>query len=129
MKVTFYPGHEEVDDLHGPVGKLFKDLKKYPILFRLVKDTLADVKKPAVTNLEDFVKTQWVSRLSHVKEPLYEFRIPPRRKGGVVRLYFAYAQDKGSIKIYSGEIKIGDGEADGAKIESAIKRYKEDFAK
>jgi|JI102314A2RNA_FD_contig_123_47861_length_1992_multi_1_in_0_out_1_1 hypothetical protein len=129
MKVTFYPNFEDISDPHG-VEKLLKDLKsRYPRLWALVKEAIKDISRKEVTNLDDYVKTKWVSRLSHVSEPLYEFRIPPRAKGGVVRLYFAYMKDKGSIKIFSGEIKIGNGTADAAKIQSAIQRYREEFEK
>ena len=66
-----------------------------------------------------------VGTLKHISEPIMEFRIPPTKSGGVVRLYFSYLnKEKDSIIILSAERKNGRSKADPKKIKQAISRYK-----
>ena len=127
MKVFFYPGSEDLEGSHG-IEKLLEELrKKYPRLWSLVRRTINEISAENVTNLDLYIRKNWVSRLSNVEEPLYEFRIPPKAKGGVVRLYFAYVHR--SVMVLSGEIKIGKSNANSAKISSAVTKYREVFKK
>ena len=124
MNVIFCPNLTEFDEIEGQFKKLFNDLKKkHPKLFALVRTTIEKVKKSQ--NLSDLERQRWVSRLSEASLPIYEFRIPPTKKGGVVRLYFGYKKsDKNTIVILTGELKHKK-EADPIKIKSAEKYYKE----
>jgi hypothetical protein len=127
MKVTFYPGSEDIEGSHG-IEKLISELRrKYPRLWSLVRTTIDKISSENVTNLDLYIRMNWVSRLSHIEEPLYEFRIPPKAKGGVVRLYFAYVH--GSVMVLSGEIKIGKSNANSTKISTAVTKYREVFKK
>ena len=58
--------------------------------------------------------------------PIFEFKIPPRRREGVARLYFAYKRnDSNTIVILSAEKKQGTKKADRMKVKQAEQRYNE----
>ena len=65
--------------------------------------------------------------MPHLKAPIYEFKIPPKkRREGVARLYFAYKKnDTSTIVILSAEKKHGKIKADDEKVKQAVKRYNE----
>lgn len=94
-------------DATGPVKRFFKDLARQPQLFAMVRNTMAKVKNSDDLNdLNDLINQGWVSRLANCDYPIYEFRIPPQRRQGVVRLYFAYKKSSlNTIIILSAEIK------------------------
>lgn len=127
MKITFYPDYEDIKEItsidslvSGSIGRLFKDLKKEkpPKLWIMVRNTMEKV--TSVSNLDMFKSNEWVK---HIDGKIWEFRIPPTKQGGVIRLYFGYkAEDH--IIILSGERKTKK-EADQNKIDDAKKRYKE----
>ena len=107
--------------------KFFKKLKdeRPPALWVLVKTTLEKVENSS--NLDDLERQGWVERMPYLKVPIYEFKIPPKkRKEGVARLYFAYKKnDPNTIIILSAEKKHGKIKADSEKIKQAEQRYNE----
>jgi hypothetical protein len=128
MRVVLYPDSTE-DQVEGggPIRRFFKELKKEhpPDLWTSVRETLEKVERSS--NLKDLERQKWVEKLKKVKEPIFEFRIPPgKRKGGVVRLYFAYKPNEpNTIILLSAEKKSGTTEADKEKIQQAITRFRE----
>jgi hypothetical protein len=131
MEISLYPDNsfdENKSNLceneSGSFNKFFKNLKKeYPALFALTRNTLKDVKK--ADDLSLWENNKRAGRLKWVKEPIWEFRIPPTRSGGVVRLYFGYDKhNKRKIHILQAEVKH-DTEANPEKVKSAIDRFKE----
>ncbi len=68
-----------------------------------------------------------VERLGGISVPLYEIRIPKRRRGGVVRLYFGYAIGvRPTIVLLAGEVKRNmRSKPHPAVISHAIQRYTE----
>lgn len=93
-------------------------------MWSLVNRTLSSI-TDGTTNLELLKTQKWVSNISYSKYPLFEFRIPPRRRGGVVRLYFAHKRgNPNTIVILSAEFKK-KSEAKPEKIKQAEKRYQE----
>jgi hypothetical protein len=126
MKITFYPDSSEIEDdakfdtiSSGQVGRLFKELrKKRPDLNSLVKKLLKKVyEKESIQFLFD------TGEMDHLSGDIYEFRIPPQKSGGVVRLYFGY-KEKNHIVVYKGELKKGRA-ADQDLIDSAQKIHNE----
>jgi hypothetical protein len=124
MNVIFCPNLHGLDDVEGQFKKLFQYLrKKHPDLFALVRTTIEEVEKKS--NIDMLIRQEKVALLNYAKVPLYEFRIPPQRRGGVVRLYFGYKKnDKNTIVILAGELKHKK-ESDSVKIKLAEKYYKE----
>ena len=128
MNVVFYPDKTdlEINVNKGPVVNKIKDItKNRPKLFALISRTMDDVK--IHKNLDKYNSNEWVTPLKGIKEPIFEFRIPPRDKKGVIRLYFAYKKNnQNTIIILSAEIKQGGKcEANKDDIKRAIERYKE----
>lgn len=119
MKIAFYNGST------GPINRFLKKLeKRRPDLFALIRETLEKVKNSP--NLNDLKKQGWVERLPYLKAPIFEFRIPPKKPGGVTRLYFGYENNNPeSIHILSAEEKKGTKKANKEKIKQAEIRYKE----
>lgn len=122
MKVVYFPDRK---DSKGPVIRFLEKLKKErPELWTLVDQTLKKVERSS--SLDDLIRQRWVGHLKKIKAPIFEFRIPPRKQGGVIRLYFAYKEnDSSTIVILSAERKQGKNEANKDDIKSAEKRYKE----
>ena len=125
MKVINYPDSSDIEETTGPLSRFYKDLKRnYPKLWSLVRETLEKVERSS--NLNDLERQGWVERLPHLNVPIYEFRIPPTKKGGVARLYFGYLKKTSStIMILSAEIKQGKSKANEDKIKQAVQRFKE----
>jgi hypothetical protein len=121
MLISFY--RESTDIENSVIYKFFKKLQRSnPDLWSLTWRTLKDAEKSS--NLQNFRK-DWVERLPNVAVPLFEFRIPPQRRGGVVRLYFGYKKSSlNSIEILTAELKHKT-KANQDTIDQAIKRYKE----
>lgn len=120
MRIIYYP---EGSESTGPVRKLIKQLKKNrPDLFALTQSTLQRVEREL--DLESLISQEQVAPI-HSKKPIYEFRIPPKKPGGVVRLYFCYKKDDpNTIVILSGELKKRT-RSDPEKINQAKQRYEE----
>lgn len=124
MKIIHYPDQDDLDDKSGVIGRFFKILKKQrPDLWVLVREVMEKVKKSP--DLELFKRQKIVDHISYSKFPLYEFRIPPKKSGGVVRLYFAHKEnDPKVIVILSAELKK-EKKASPEKIKQAEQRYQE----
>jgi hypothetical protein len=127
MYIIYYPDLNDKEEGNGPIIKFFKKLKdeRPPALWVLVKTTLEKVENSS--NLDDLERQGWVERMPYLKAPIYEFKIPPKkRKEGVARLYFAYKKnDPNTIIILSAEKKHGKTKADSEKIKQAEQRYNE----
>lgn len=124
LEIVYYPDQDSLEDPLGPIGRFYKDLRKsHPDLWALVHQATKSVKD--APDLESLKNQKWVERISYSNYPLYEFRIPPQRRGGVVRLYFAYKKNNSkTIVILSAELKKGK-KANPEKIKQAEKRYQE----
>ena len=84
MNIIYYPNIICKEGESGPVGRVFKNLKneRPPKLWLLVRSTLEKVETSS--NLKDLERQGWVEPIKHIKEPIYEFKIPPKkRKKGV----------------------------------------------
>jgi hypothetical protein len=125
MKVTYYRDQTDFEEGDGPILRFIRDLQSAkPHLFALVRETMMDVAK--IDNLEKYKKTKWVKKIPKQSKPIFEFRIPPTKSGGVVRLYFGYKKRlKSEICILSCELKRGKTKADPKKLKLAEKRYSE----
>ena len=112
-----------MDNVTGRIDKLFSFLmSKHKDLWSLIKTTIE--KAHEYSDLSVFEKQGIVGKLKN-KLNIYEFRIPPTRRGGVVRLYFGYKKnDKNTIIILTGEFKKIK-ESNSKIIDLAEKYYKE----
>lgn len=124
MTIIYYRFLNDLEGATGPIARFMKDLiKKRPDLATLVKSTLDEVNKSITLDL--FFRQEIAAKVDHCSEPIYEFRIPKTRKGGVVRLYFGYQNNNNSIiHILAAELK-NTKSPDANKIAQAISRYKE----
>ena len=124
MKIIHYPEHA-FEKESGSVGRFLKNLRKdRPDLWSMVNRTLNSV-ADGTNNLERLKSQGWVGNISYSKYSLFEFRIPPRKKGGVVRLYFAHKKGTPkTIVILSAELKK-KSEVRSEKIKQAEQRYQE----
>ena len=125
MRIIFWPDESEDQTKGGgPVRKFLKDLRKHqPKLLAFVWKTFKKVEKSP--NLSDLERQKWVQRLQNVPERIYEFRIPPTQRGGVVRIYFAYKpNDPDTIILLSAEKKQGTSHANREKTQQAIERFR-----
>lgn len=119
MNILYYPDRDDIEN----TGSMLKKIMKRPDLWALTRETLKKVEKSS--NLDFLIKTDWVGKLSHCKHPIFEFKIPPQKKGGVVRLYFGYVKnDSNTIIILSAELKKRTS-PDSQKVSDAEKRYLE----
>jgi hypothetical protein len=126
MNIIYDPDLHDKNEDEGPVLKFFKKLRNEhpPKLWVLVKSTLEKVENSM--DMETLERQGWVRKITYQNVPLFEFRIPPQRRGGVARLYFAYKkQSIDTICILSVEKKQGRTQASNEKIKQACKRYKE----
>ena len=101
LKFSWYP-HFLDPDATAKVQKFIqKDLKKYPALLLRVHDFLSAVEK--VENLDSYYKSEEMAKLDGA---LHEMRIPPKRRGGVVRIYFCVnPEDSREIMLLDAELK------------------------
>ena len=120
----YYPSCTENETEKGPIENFLSTLqKKRSDLWSLVDETLRKVGE--AENLDALIKSKYVGRLKRQKEPIFEFRIPPTKKGGVVRIYFCYKKkERNCIILLDAELKKRS-EAAGEKIKEACKRYRE----
>lgn len=121
MRIVTFPALRPLYGGEGPVQKFLSSLKrKRADLWTLVDQQMRTARN--LENLRAFELAEIVGRLGEVKAPLYEFRIPKTRRGGVVRIYFCYrTEEPGCIILLDAELKKGHA----ANIDSAEKRYRE----
>lgn len=123
MRILYWPQCGEKDSgdvsLEDFLSRL--KLKKHPDLWTLVRNTIKKAEEPQ--GWAALRGTGWVRPLREIKEPIWEFRIPPTRRGGVVRIYFCHKGDD-SIVCLVGEFKKRV-EASSQKIHQAQMRYRE----
>ena len=103
LKYFCYPEIESHENTESGFLKKFlnKDLKKYPDLKLRVTTFLKEVKN--VESLDSFINAETISYLS---DGYYEMRIPPQRRGGVVRIYFIKLnKDNNTILLIDAELK------------------------
>jgi hypothetical protein len=107
MRVVTTPAFLPLNGGSSPVEKFLSSLrKKRPDLWSLVDQQMRSIRHLAT--LEPLVKTEVVGNLKGRKAPLWEFRIPKRRPGGVVRIYFCYrTEEPGCIILLDAELKKG----------------------
>ena len=133
MNIYCYPDDNKIiqlssktkaEDQRGPVYRFLKKLlKDRPDLWALTNSTLKEAQK--LDDLKYFEKNKWVGKLKKEDSPVNEFRIPPAKRGGVVRIYFAYINNKPkSIMLLSAELKHKKS-SNNEKVAQAVKRYKE----
>lgn len=111
MIIEYYP--EDIGDQDAARIKKFvqKGLSKRRDLKLLVEKFLKKVEESST--LQPFLDSGQISTLELVhmnygreKTRLYEMRIPPKRSGGVVRIYFIQCKDDDKrILLLDGEIK------------------------
>ncbi len=129
MKIGYYDRYPGDDPNEASLYKWIEKLKKkkYRWLYSLVMETLKDVEENC-TDLSEHEKLERVERLSHRKEPIYEFRIPKTDRRGVARLYFGYVPGKPEqIEILTAEIKRNNGQASESRLVEAERRYRTMF--
>jgi len=115
VKLVWYPSYLENDDDASVKAFIRKDLAKYQDL-RLRVDSF--LKKLAV--LQDLQPLFSSEQLAPVHDGLYEMRIPQRRRGGVVRIYYCIGQDdKDTLVLLDAELKK---ETAPGRTETALKR-------
>ncbi len=89
-----------------------------------MKKTLEKVEKASC--LDNFYKSGIAGPISSRKAKLFEFRIPPQSRGGVLRLYCGRKKTNNDvIFILTGEVKKGRSSASPERVREAEKRYKE----
>lgn len=123
MKLEWFP--EEIDpEVTGAVKKfLEKGLKKEKVLQAQVKAFLNKLND--LQDLQPLFNSEELAPLPKEKKGLYEMRIPPQRRGGVVRIYFCLALGKeDTLVLLDAELKkkkSGNYE----KAKRNMKRYQE----
>jgi len=125
MRVFYWPYWKEEEKAEGSLDDFLSKLKleKHADLWALARKTIEEAEKPK--GLEILKANQRVGPLKGVKEPIWEFRIPPRKRGGVVRIYFCHKkEDHNCIICLDAELKKR-AESSPQKIQSAKLRYRE----
>lgn len=123
MHVIYYPDRENLLDKSGSIGRVFKNLQqKRPDLWALTRSIIMEVEDSP--DLEKWKRQGYIKKI-HSDFPIFEFKIPPKKQGGVVRLYFARKKNNpNSIIILSAELKR-QSKASPEKIKQAETRYQE----
>lgn len=123
MIIEYYPR----DYLSSRVHRfLHKELKERPDLRLLTEEFVEKVKES--DSLSVFVKIGWIKPLGLVpcdsgksKTRLYEIRVPPERRGGVVRIFFIINKsDPQRILLLDAEIKHGTASRRQRFVESMV---------
>ena len=118
MEFEWYPQYMDPDAKAQVQSFIHKKLAKHKELYVQVLEFLRKLKE--TEELETFYTSGWLKQLSG---GLHEMRIPPRRPGGVVRIYFSFNPLKEhSLLILDAELKK-DREAE--KTDTASKRLTE----
>ena len=125
MKVLFWPYWKATNEAAGSLEDFLSKLKlrkKYPKLLALAKSTVKRAGNPE--GLLALRENGWAAKLRNEND-IWEFRIPPRRKGGVLRIYFCLlGAPSESIICLDAELKK-EVESSSQKISSARNRYRE----
>lgn len=116
MNILWYRDYTDHQDDSVVWRTLKSALKKHPDVMARVEVFLKNVQ--AAETLTALEKSREVE---HMGEKLHEMRIPKTRKGGVARIYFAYANEPNTIVILDAEFKH---ERQANKTESARQRLK-----
>jgi len=119
VEVTYYrPGRPNTS---SPIQSALRKIgSKRPELFAKFSSTVRSIEVDGLAHLRD-TQPDWVKRLRHLDEPIWELRIPPKRKGGVLRgYYFQVSNDE--ICILDVQLKKSD---DKAETGAAVARYHE----
>lgn len=88
MKLIWYPAFLESDEGASVKAFIRKDLAKHQDLRLRVEAFLAQLK-----DLQDPQPLFNTEQLAPVRDGLFEMRIPKRRRGGVVRIYYCFDND------------------------------------
>ena len=118
MTFTWYP--QNIDPEEAPSVEVFieKDLKKRHDLYSLVNKFLKRIKQTEC--LDEYYKTKQLYKL---EGQLHEMRIPIKRRGGVVRIYFCYnPEDSLNLILLDAELKH---KTKPERLDNAKKRLKQ----
>lgn len=120
MRLTWYPQHLD-PSASAKVKEFFtKELKKHADLRERVGSFLENIAK--VNDLQLLFEAEKIAPLSG---GLYEMRIPPRRRGGVVRIYYCHDPvDYQTLYLLDAELKH---ETAPGRTDTAKKRMNEYF--
>ncbi len=133
MKVYCYPEKEEefaingslaVDNKYGISKVLNKLRRKQARIWSLFYSMIESITE--AEDLKQFEDQEIVTRLTGRQVRLYELRIPKRAKGGVLRVYFGYLDNKkrNEIMLFTAEFKKR-GKANKDAIDKAESLYRE----
>ncbi len=123
MKVLFWPYWRQPVEDRGSLQDFLRKLKlekKHPKLYALAKATIELAEKP--DGLEALTESGHAGMLQY-NRGLWEFRIPPRMKGGVLRIYFCMPRVRNErIVCLDAELKK-DSESSPQKLDSAQRKF------
>lgn len=124
MKISFYPDVTSSNIRESKLYKFSDSLRKTnPDLWGLMVSTLKSIENNE--NLDFLTQTGWIEHLNKNNIPLFEIKIPPTKRGGVVRLYCAYKKNNpNAICVLAAELKHVT-KANKKILDTASKRYKE----
>lgn len=119
MHIIFYP--EQLREGKRGVSEYIDSLKReQPEIYGKVQIVLAKVKDNGIKAIEDLKRQKICTSLG---KGIYEFRIPPQAKGGVLRIYFVFhTSKKDTIVILDAEFKKHD-KANLKRVQQRRKRY------
>jgi len=124
--VLFWPQTDDSVGANVSVEDFLSKLKlkkKHPDLWALVRRTIEKAEKPG--GLQALEDSEYLGSLRGIREPIWEFRIPPKnRRGGVVRIYFCFKRGSDCIICLDAELKK-KVESSSQKIHSAQLKYRE----
>lgn len=109
MRIRHWPQDRPEDFRNGPVASVLQVVQERdPQLWALVWDRLREAGREE-TQLAQFERQGWAERLRYT-EGLYEFKFPPTRRQGVVRIYFCCDPNvRNCIWLLEAEYKTGGG--------------------
>jgi hypothetical protein len=88
MLIRYWPTDTPDDATTGPVARVIQNVRsRDPQLWALVDARLRFAARED-TELAHFERQGWAERMPYADCALHEFKFPPRRKRGVVRIYF-----------------------------------------
>jgi len=122
MRLQFYPEPPDSTEEGAIQSFIRKDLKKRPDLRLLVEDFFDKVRN--AQSLDPFFRNQTIAPLKYINGDLYEMRIPQKRGGGVVRIYFIkHPGDDGLLVLLDGELKKDTAPGKTGRAEKRMKDY------
>lgn len=127
MRIRFWPNDRPEDARVGPVARVLQDVRSQdPQLWALVDVRLRFAARDD-TELAQFERQGWAERMPYTDCALYEFRFPPRRKKGVVRIYFCCDPNtRNCVWLLDAEHKTGSSNrAHKGIVETANERCRE----